>query len=160
MDPEERTPQANVNVSPDVPSPIFFFLSREHRSHAEATPVTYVRMPVARFTLLERPYQTGNSSAKGFYHACDVPFSFIMIASPGISLSLSGYIDPATIIIKIERADNKYGRSPRSIDVLINQSIVKLYLCSTAREFRRRLPIKKFISYTSFCTSRPPPHAF
>lgn len=73
MDPEERTPWANVNVSPDVPSPIFFFPSHEHRSHAEATPVTYVHTPVARSALLERPYQTVNSSAKGFYHAWIVP---------------------------------------------------------------------------------------
>jgi len=96
MDPEERTPRANVNVSPDVRSPIFFFPSHEHRSHAEAMPVTYVRMPVARPALSERPYQMVNSSAKGFYRACVVPFSFVM--NDHLSRHLSEYIDPAMMI--------------------------------------------------------------
>jgi len=108
MDPEERTPRANVNVSPDVRSPIFFFPSHEHRSHAEAMPVTYIRMPVARPALSERPYQTVNSSAKGFYRACVVSFSFVIIISRGISRS--------TLILRWwshqdGSADNKYGRS-------------------------------------------------
>lgn len=112
MDPEER---ANVNVSPDVPSPIFFYPSHEHRSHAEA--VTYVRMPVARSALLERPCQTVNSSAKGFYQACVVPFSFLIITSRGISRS--------TLIPR--RWSSRWIESiinteDRSIDAFISQS--------------------------------------
>lgn len=145
MDPEER---ANVNVSPDVPSPILFFLSLtcEHRSHAEATPVTYVRMPVARSTLLERPYQAVNSSAKGFSSRVRRPF---FVRYNHFSRHLSEYIDPATMIIKIDPVDNKYGRSSgQSMYLPINHKDI----CSIMQGFLEegKLLMKKFILHSSF----------
>lgn len=98
-------------------------------------------MPVARSTLLERPYQTVNSSANAFYRACVVPFSFIIITRR----HLSEYIDPATMIIKMERADNKCGRSSGQ-PMYLSINCKDIFIFNIVQEFKRKLLAKN-----SFC---------
>lgn len=72
-----KSERANVNVSPDVPSPIFFFPSHEHSlACGSNTPVTCVCMPVADRAI--RPFKIALSSGQleheDFLSRVRVPF--------------------------------------------------------------------------------------